>query len=445
MKTTHLGTIVCLFMTFLVGVSLPGYAQERVVRQAQRIRPDEIVVGSGANKKVSLRPGGDMAIIFVSRQGFEMDGDAAIIFLNDQFLDGITSAQVVINDRPVPEVEVRLGPATTQARELTLQARAGAEVSDAYQLRLIAGSQVIDVPLNVLRLDVEASPVLLGPRVYSPGPRVAETMEQARQRRGRSDAQSFSSDEFGSIVSEVFANATFSANACGGSYTYRNTIIHIPNLLHSEESLDRLDYELTDGEKDRSQWLQIVENDIDYKMRRSQIRACVDDWQAASWAGGIDGGRFEITIGFGPGKKAIKGRAIDQWRAFGVWRATWDWNAADYALPDYRMSDLQLLVTLTPGVVAGGITYNDVAVRWSYGDWGFTEGSFRLNGLEGKIVNYKNDKMNTIRQRIEDVFNRPDVRSRLSQAITDQVTANPLVNEVVSLGEDGTNLEVEYE
>jgi len=261
------------------------------------------------------------------------------------------------------------------------------------------------------------------------------------------DANTLSSYEFGKVVSAVFSGASFSANACGGSYTYRNTIINIPNILYKKEGLSRLHYALTDGEKEKAQFFKEEESFAsDSIYRKSKIRMCVDNWNVRSWSGGIERGAMKIRLRFGS-LAVIRGRAIDiQWTG-AWWNERWSWssNSADDAFPNYHLQNPVLEVTLVPQLDGQKrISYGNVSVLWkhqsawvygnhSFDDYRHTDGSFVIDALRRKSEDYKNASLETLRLRTVNLFQNSAIRNVLAQATSDFVTSHPLVTRVVAI------------
>jgi len=72
-------------------------------------------------------------------------------------LDRITQVAIVLGGQVVREIEVTLGSPSASARQITLKA-GGSARPGKHQVRVIAGTQTIDVPLIVAGVEVKASP-----------------------------------------------------------------------------------------------------------------------------------------------------------------------------------------------------------------------------------------------------------------------------------------------
>jgi hypothetical protein len=83
-------------------------------------------------------------------------GGAASVTVYGSNLERITSAQVLLNDERVGDVEAVLGPASATSRTFTLKAGETARVASNYQVRFIAGTQTVTVPSQVLSVAVSA-------------------------------------------------------------------------------------------------------------------------------------------------------------------------------------------------------------------------------------------------------------------------------------------------
>ena len=210
------------------------------------------------------------------------------------------------------------------------------------------------------------------PQAYDGKYQTTETWQQtlARRRAGQ-----ITSSVIRNAIGQTFQGATLKANACGPSYTYRKTIINVPTApLYQEQGMQRLHYDLSGGERERSEYVVEINNFPDAKMRRYSIRACVDSWQNRDWQGIVADDLMEIHIPFGDVR--ITTRAIDYccWGNVNYMPTTmltrtanWRWNddKARRAIRD-RLRAPILIVTLEPKFVAGKVSYQPVNAKWRH-------------------------------------------------------------------------------
>jgi hypothetical protein len=272
---------------------------------------------------------------------------------------------------------------------------------------------------------------------------------KSKPRMAAPSSRVLTSTEFNSIVSQAFRGAKYSANACGGNYTYRKTTIDISNLYFKEESLARLDYELTKREKTRSERKYPRKLQLDATTRRSKIRACVDNWEFSGWQSGITNGMFKIRMKPNGYNKLILTRAIDQIREpvaqeplrpmkpnIPFWRDLWNWGdlSARKAIRDYQYRGLSLDILLTPQVDNNGrLSYGEVDVRWHYDKAGFVgPAKFRLIEIMKKIENYGKRNLEIIRGRIRNLFIDNKTRNHLARALTQHVKSGSFSNRTIN-------------
>jgi len=313
----------------------------------------------------------------------------------------------------------------------------------------LSRTQVNTAYKSRLQTRIESVPTIQ-PQAYEGGNQVAETWQQKleRQRAGR-----ITSTLLRNAIGKTFSGASLKANACGGSYTYRKTIVNIPNTLYKEEGLQRLHYDLSNGEREKTEWT-IDERKLkrDVKGRRYSIRACIDNWQNRDWQGQVVNGLMEVHIPFGDA--SITTRTIEYWSTTGfhvVGGPRWNWNdsAARNAIQDRNLSPV-LIVTLRPKYSNGKITYQANDAKWDLrmNMWS-RYGRFRLSPAEpDKIYSYMNSNLEILRGRYLAIFNNQNVRARLSEDLTDSLLANNYVNRITGIDEansGGTVITVSYD
>lgn len=244
---------------------------------------------------------------------------------------------------------------------------------------------------------------------------------------------------FNSIVSDAFRDAYYRVNTCGGTDSERKTRIYIPTVQPFEERLDRLHYNLTEGENRHSEWKLERKWATDIHYRRKMIRACVDSWESLAWEGSIEGGKFKIVIKFHYPPHtypwvAIKTRAIDESKETGMpfWQQvpdSWGAKSADDRIPDYQSNE-KLEVFLTPKVEGGKLTYSrsEVVVKWNTYEFGFEseagDRQWRLPALKTKVEEYRENIRPIIIRRIKNAFLNNEVRNLLADALSNHIHMN---------------------
>ncbi len=86
-------------------------------------------------------------------------GSEVVLTLRGSGLDQVTSCAIVRNKQIVPGVAVSLGARSASSRQIKLRAKAGTIAGDA-QLRLIGGTNFLDIPLTALRITISSAPAL---------------------------------------------------------------------------------------------------------------------------------------------------------------------------------------------------------------------------------------------------------------------------------------------
>lgn len=421
---------------------------------AAQMRPYKTKPGQAYPGKTLRYKGGQIEITSVSEAKVQLRkvGSPAIIFVDGQLIDRLTSGRLIdARGRPVNyrAVQVKVEPVSRTKAKVTITLLSKV-TPGTYKLQLLAakekGKQVIDLPITRLKVEVKRAS----------SRRAMQKLERDVYMR---EPVVIDRALFNSVVSEVFSGARFAANACGGRDAHRKTTTSIPNLLYKEDPLSRLYYELTDGEKERSEFYRKEKRlASDSIYRRSKIRVCVDNWGSQRWQGDIEKGKFRLRIPFDSGS-VIKGRAIDiQWTGFN-WREVRKWNtqSADDAFPNHYFDSLQLVVLLTLYVdTQGSISYKGVDVRWfNKSRWIFgahtldskrhTRGDFVLDILETKSEAYKNQKMEEMRQRVKSVFANTEVNDKVTESLTSKVRTKYRIGAITGLEGRGSVITVKYQ
>lgn len=81
-------------------------------------------------------------------------GKSVTLTIKGSNLDQITSAQVLLNNRPVREVKCTLGPPSSISRVITLEVSSRAAPGRAYSLQLKAKTKIIPYPSPILNLEI---------------------------------------------------------------------------------------------------------------------------------------------------------------------------------------------------------------------------------------------------------------------------------------------------
>jgi uncharacterized protein (UPF0264 family) len=100
----------------------------------------KVYVRSSSTKSVTLTAG----------------GGAASVTVYGSNLERITSAQVLLNNQRATGVSATLGSASSTSRTITLSAAANAKAATNCQIRLIAGTQTINMPVSVFSITVKS-------------------------------------------------------------------------------------------------------------------------------------------------------------------------------------------------------------------------------------------------------------------------------------------------
>jgi hypothetical protein len=281
--------------------------------------------------------------------------------------------------------------------------------------------------------EVNLRAVRLQPQAYDPRPKTALTWQQQMemQRAGR-----ITSSVLRNAIAKTFSSATVTANACGGSYVYRKTIVNIPTVpFHEEHGLQRLHHNFTGGEREKSQYKTTASYGVgNIDGRRYSLRACVDDWRVQDWQGQVANGLLEVHMSFG--SSDIATRALDYYRPRGFWQKYWEWNSsrALYATKDHLLYPV-MIATLKPTVVGGQVTIAVENIRWDnrrnmWSEWG----DFRVVSREADvIVRYKINSLDALHSQLSRIFNNSAVRTSLSNELTQALLANSFVNRITGI------------
>jgi len=373
-------------------------------------------------------------------------GPGVTVTMAGTSLGNITAVQVVQQGRPATGFEVRLSPSAGPTRAFDLKAT-GAVLPGDYRLRIIVRAQKWDLPAAVASVVVqEGASRSMGAKKQAatavlPSKKAPEQAKVPKPARRSPDIRFIRAPHFNTIASDVFKDAYFTADACGGRDSERKTTANVPNAYFKQEPLDRMEYRFTDGQKDRA-----GSRRGGYHIRRVEIRACVDAWRLAFDNASIENGKFKVAFKFGE-IQVITVRAMEERTTFGVYGGdmTWDWSDqdADNAIQNFRFSG-GLEILLAPAAENGNISYQLEAARWVFYEpltgW-VGPGAFRIPEVEEpKIVQYKDRIIELIRQRIIAMFNDASVRAKLASALTQHAKSGDFAGRTIAsvMGRDDT-------
>ena len=238
--------------------------------------------------------------------------------------------------------------------------------------------------------------------------------------------------DFNSVISTGFKGAYFEANSCGGDSGGRKTSIYMPNLLGPrEEGMDRLEYNLTSGQMDRTRTG--PPGPIGGR-RKTAIRACFLNWRSDEWLGSVENGKFTVILVMQTGTAdvanrykvaVIEGRAMTQVQLPPPtnWGDMYKWGDQEVndSLADYIFRYLRFKVVLTPVVSNGQISYGNVDAMWICDQQNFDAAP--TMGFDGMITNYKDKWLEILRTRLIVALGDPNVKAKLSEKITEMFRA----------------------
>jgi hypothetical protein len=119
-----------------------------IAMKAVKVKPSEPLI---IKSKPKLEP----QIKSVSSRALRLEpGQSVTLTIKGSNLDQITSAQVLLNNRPVREVKCTLGPLSAISRVITLKASSKAKPGRAYSLQLKAKTKIIQYPSPALKLEI---------------------------------------------------------------------------------------------------------------------------------------------------------------------------------------------------------------------------------------------------------------------------------------------------
>lgn len=284
-------------------------------------------------------------------------GPAMTVTMTGTGLGNITAIQVIQPGMLAEGFEITLAPSSATARAFDIKATSKAAVGE-YQLRIIMRSQKRDLPSNMAKVVVKAGTVsqTSAQRAQAAAPAASaqaasQSAQASRSALPQKDTRVIRSSSFNSIVMNVFNGAYFDASSCGGRDSERKTTANVPNAYFKQEPLDRLVYEFTDREKERS-----VDHKPGFNIRRVEIRACVDGWRITLNSASVREGKLWLIFQFSR-ISALKTRAMEQNYAVDfMWHNRGDWSdkTPDENIQDFRFSG-GLDIYLTPVVENGGL------------------------------------------------------------------------------------------
>jgi len=155
-------------MKALSGAKQESYCQLRLIAGNKTLDVDlkkfrlDVAI---AIKEVTIKPSEPLIIkpepklepqikSFSSRALRLEPGQSVTLTVKGSNLDQITSAQVLLNNRPVREVKCTLGPPSSISRVITLKVSSRAKPGRAYRLQLKAKTKIIPYPSPTLKLEI---------------------------------------------------------------------------------------------------------------------------------------------------------------------------------------------------------------------------------------------------------------------------------------------------
>ena len=152
----------------LPGAKQESYCQLRLITSTKTLDVDlnkfrlDVAI---ASKEVTIKPSEPLIIkpkpklepqikSFSSRTLRLEPGQSVTLTIKGNNLDQITSAQVLLNNRPVREVRCTLGPPSSVSRVITLNVSSRAKPGRAYSLQLKAKTKIIPYPSPSLKLEI---------------------------------------------------------------------------------------------------------------------------------------------------------------------------------------------------------------------------------------------------------------------------------------------------
>ncbi len=135
----------CLVSVFIVALLLFPVLAHAELKELQKVQPVE-----KTPKKLQPAQAVKAEVKSLSTHALKLEagGKAAAVTLQGSNLNKITDCRVLLGNRPVKDIEVILGPSSTKVRKMTLKAKATAKPEGNYTLQLLAGKEVIEVPVT---------------------------------------------------------------------------------------------------------------------------------------------------------------------------------------------------------------------------------------------------------------------------------------------------------
>jgi hypothetical protein len=422
--------------------------QERIQRQALAIRT--LAVSSVEPKEITLLRGGDEVSATIS----------------GSFLNYATSAHVVVDGNVVTQITAKLSQTWPNPSTVTFNAQSNCPAGTEYQLKLLgsASSSNWTVGLDKLRIKVSTSQAQLRMTTAQKTATPVTSAPSTKQLAPRYEAlkkplmATLGTDDLEKILTGAFSGASYSANACGGSYANRKTKIQISHYYNKEEPLPRLSIELPYEVK------QATTREGGYRtpsgvLREARLRACVDGLTTYPWKGFVESGKFKVRMQF-RSNLFIKTRVMQERKSGSGWKDDYDWNdaSADKNIPDYFYIALCLDLYLTPVVQNGVLTYGAVEVKWFWAeDRGYSvpEGAWVQDPWDpphghpyekSEIDKYKQQVMDILSQRIKAAFENSNVRNGLQHGLTNYVKTGELAKLTIkSIAGSGGRITVTFE
>jgi len=142
-------------IVLLFSVSGAGAADTLRMIPTQKSLPD-VQTAPTATRTMAVRQAqADVHSATPNRPALTAGGGSVHVNISGSNLNLLSSAQILLNGRPVSNVTASLGSPGATSRQLTLSAQSGARAG-SYQVRLLAGSQTINLTATVLTAVVSA-------------------------------------------------------------------------------------------------------------------------------------------------------------------------------------------------------------------------------------------------------------------------------------------------
>jgi hypothetical protein len=135
--------VVCLIILTLVLLPILAHTELKELQKGQPLKKNPQKLQPAQAVKAEIKSVSTRSLML------EPGGKAATVTLQGDNLNKITNYRVLVGNRPVRDIEVTLGPSSTKLRRVTLKAKVTAKHGADYTLQLLAGKEIIEVPLTL--------------------------------------------------------------------------------------------------------------------------------------------------------------------------------------------------------------------------------------------------------------------------------------------------------